>query len=313
MTGSPTPNGYLGLFGQMYCVDLGRALGRYVTHYRMNYFYSTGYGGYTWLLQEGAEERIQRAIAPYTFRLDAKDYLELPEVVENVIRVELPSKARKLYDEMEEELIVEMDKKVVTAASQGAARVKCSQIANGGLYHLPVDDDARTGKRTWTDLHTAKIEAVEELVAELQGSPALVVYEFEHDLARLQKAFPDAPHIGGKVNAAKSGELIRDWNLSKIPVLLVHPQTVSHGLNMQKGTAHTIIWHSLTDNFEYVEQLIKRLARQGSTQKRIFVHYIVARKTVDEAKLRNIKRKDRTQAGFLAALKEYVKERNNER
>jgi SNF2 family DNA or RNA helicase len=305
LTGSPTPNGYLGLFGQIFCVDFGRALGRYVTHYRNNYFYSSGYGGYTWLLQAGAEERIQKAITPYVFRLDAKDYMELPAIVENVIRVELPKAAMKVYKDLEDELITELEDKVVTAASTGAAHIKCSQVANGGLYFMPQDNDQRTGRRTWKDIHSVKVEAVEELVAELQGSPAMVVYEFEHDLARLQKAFPDAPHIGGGVGDVK--QILKDWNEDKLPVLLVHPAAVSHGLNMQYGSAATIIWHSLTYNYEHAEQLVQRLARQGSKQKNIFVHYIVARNTIDEVKLRALRKKEKTQTSFLNALKEYAK------
>src|SRR6266436_505765 len=227
----------------------------------MEYFRPLDRFGWTWALKSGSEKRIEEKIAPYVFRLDAEDYLKMPKVVENVLRVELPSEARKVYDEMENEMITELERHTVIAVSTGAAAIKCAQIANGGLYH-----ETTSEKRTWTDLHTAKIEAVEEIVEELQGSPCLVVYDFKHDLARLQKAFPKAPYIGGGVGPAVSESIITAWNRDEIPVLLVHPQTVSHGLNLQYGTAHHIIWHSLTYDRELYDQLIRRLRRQGSRQ-----------------------------------------------
>ena len=164
------------------------------------------------------------------------------------------------------------------------------------------------GKRTWADLHTAKIDATLELIEELQGSPCLVVYDFKHDLQRLQLALrhefgeggftaAPVPYIGGGVNAKDSKEILRRWNEDDIPVLLVHPQTVSHGLNMQKGSARHIIWHSLIYDYEIYQQLNRRLIRQGSKQDRIFVHHIVARNTVDEAKLSALRRKAKSQAG----------------
>jgi SNF2 family DNA or RNA helicase len=305
LTGSPNPNGYLDLFGQLFVVDLGRALGRYITHYRQQFFTPLDRMGWAWKLKPGADKQIQEAISPYVFQLQAADYLKLPELVENVVRVDLPKEARRVYDELEEELIVELESgDTVLAVSSGVAAMKCAQVANGGLYH---DKIPGVLARTWSNLHTAKIEAVEEILAELSGQPAMVVYDFEHDLARLQKALPEWPHIGGGVSSAESKRLIDAWNADELPGLLVQPLTVSHGLNLQKGSAQHIIWHSLIYDFERFEQLIHRLRRQGSRHAKIFNHLIVARGTVDEAKLRALRRKEKTQTGFLAALKEYAK------
>lgn len=327
LTGSPNPNGYLDLFGQIYILDLGRALGRYISHFRFNYFTPLDKFGWTWVMKKSvwllkgqvveedtpkakrvsAEVAIQQAIAPYIFRLDAGDYLKLPKFVPNMVRVELPPNARKIYNAMEEQMIAEIENHTVLAVSKGVALGKCAQIANGGLFHME-EDAGQFGQRTWTNIHEAKIEAVLDLVEELQKSPVLVVYDFKHDLDRLLTALgKDTPYIGGGVNATKSKNIIAAWNADMIPVLLAQPKTISHGLNMQYGTAHHIIWHSLTYDREEYDQLNKRLLRQGSRQKNIFVHHIIARDTTDEARMAALKKKGNQQQAFLDALRAYTK------
>lgn len=314
LTGTPTPKSYLDLFGQIYTIDLGRALGRFITHYRFQYFTPLDRFGWQWVLKAGAEKQIQEAVAPYVFQLDPGDYAKLPELIESIARVDLPAKARKVYDEIEEEMITELTgNHVVTAVSTGAAYAKCAQIANGGLYHDAADKDT-WGRRTWSNLHDAKLETVVDIVDELNGVPTLIVYEFLHDLDRLRRAFgADTPYIGGGVNEKKSGEIIDRWNRSELPVLLVHPLTISHGLNMQYGAGQHVIWHSLTWDWEAYDQLNRRLRRSGSQHKNIFVHLVVATDTVDEAKLRALRVKEKRQRQFLAALKEYALSRKNAR
>jgi SNF2 family DNA or RNA helicase len=311
LTGSPNPNGYLDLFGQIYILDLGNALGRYITHYRTQYFYPTGYGGYTWMLQPGADKRIQAAIKPLTMRLAAEDYIQMPEVVPNVIRVELPEKARKVYDEMEEEMFTTLEGgATVTALSAGAASVKCRQVANGGLYHMYDPANPSVGKREFTNLHLEKVDAVRELADELNGAPLLVAYEFEHDLARLRAAFgKNVPYIGGGVTPTQCKFIEAEWNKDKIPVLLGHPAAMGHGLNFQEGSCQHIVWHSNTWDYELYDQFIRRVRRSGNKHKQVFVHHIVARDTIDEAMLRAIKAKRRTQNALLDALKTYIKVR----
>jgi SNF2 family DNA or RNA helicase len=307
LTGKPIPRSYLDLFGQIYVIDGGRALGRFVTHYRQQFFFPVDKMGWEWKLKEGAEELIQRAIAPYIFQLAPGDYKEIP-IVENVIRIDLPAKARKIYDEMEEELIVQLDNRAIIAASAGVAAGKCAQIANGGLYHHQTEE-ADWGRRTWVDIHEAKTEAVVELVEELQGAPCLIVYDYKHDLARLKRALGNPPHVGGGVSPKESDRIIDGWNRDEFPVVLVHGQSVAHGLNLQYGTARNIIWHSITYDREIYDQLNMRLARQGSKHASIFVHFIVAVNTVDVPKMRALKSKGRVQDEFLAALKNYAEER----
>lgn len=306
LTGTPVPNGYLDLFSQIYALDCGNALGRYVTHFRMQFFYQTGYGGYTWLLRPGAEKLIEEKIKDLVLRLDAKDYIEMPEVVNNIIRIELPAAARKIYEALEDEMIATLkDDAVVTVASAGALSIKCRQIANGGIYA----DSEDGGLRYAQNVHEAKTEAAVDLVNELSGQPVLIMYEFEHDRDRLLKAFgKNTPYIGGGVSPLRSQEIVNDWNAGKVPVLLGHPAAMGHGLNLQHAGNH-IVWYGLTYDMEIYEQTIRRIRRQGSKHASVFVHHIIARATVDEAIMRALKKKGRVQDNFLAALREYAKER----
>jgi len=301
LTGSPAPNGLLDLFGQIYILDGGAALGRVITHYRMNYFDNPDKLGWQWVPRKGAPEVIYEKLRPLVLRMEAKDYLELPELINNTVEVTLPARAKKVYDQMESTLLAAVDDNLVVAANAAAATSKCRQIANGGIYH-------GDGKE-WTDIHDQKIGTVAEIVEELQGKPCLVAYEFDHDLARLRTVFPEAPHIGGGVSANRFREIERSWNAGEIPVLLAQPQSVAHGLNLQ-GTGATIIWHSLTWNLEDYDQFIRRVWRQGQKE-RVVVHHIVAKDTVDEAIMKLLLKKDKTQRALLDALKEYVaKERS---
>ena len=307
LTGSPAPNGLLDLFGQVFVLDLGESLGRYITHYRMKYFNQVGFGGFTWVPKLGADKEIYKKLAPYVLHMSAEDYLDLPPLLgvlpgtkenpANIVEVELPAKAMKIYREMERLLIAKLESGEVTAANASVAAGKCRQIANGGVYGATTEDR--------TNIHTAKIEAVQELVEELQGTPALVAYEFQHDLDRLRTAFPDAPVLGGGVTNREFRAVEARWNAGEIPVLLAQPQSVAHGLNLQGTKAH-VIWHSLTHNLEFYEQFIDRVHRQGQ-EHRVLVHHIVAKGTVDEAIIKAVSKKDRTQQALLTALREHYR------
>lgn len=301
LTGSPAPNGLLDLFGQIYIIDLGMALGKYVTHYRSKYFYPTGFGGYEWRLQEGADKLIHKAVKPLTLRLAAEDYLELPKLIINDIYVDLDEKSREIYDEMEEDLIAAVARREIVASSAAVASNKCSQIANGGIY----DAD---GKAHF--IHGLKADVVDELVGELNGSPALIAYEFGHDLERLRAVLgKDVPYIGGGVSTKRATVLEAEWNRGELPVLLGQPASIAHGLNIQEAGNH-IIWHSLTWNFEFYDQFIKRVLRQGNLHKSVYVHRIIARNTVDEVKIMALNNKQRTQKDLFDALKNYFKRKS---
>jgi SNF2 family DNA or RNA helicase len=301
LTGSPAPNGLLDLFGQVFILDLGHALGRFITKYRSTYFDPTGFGGYTWVPREDTPQKIYAKLKPLVLRMSAKDLLELPELIFNRVEVELPPTARKQYDAMEELLLMELEEGVITAANAAVASGKCRQIANGGIY---VDKE---GVREAVHLHEAKIDAVAELVESMQGTPTLVAYEFDHDRARLQKRFPGVPYLGGGVTSKEFKRVEAAWNAGDIPVLLAQPQSVAHGLNLQ-GTHASIISHSLTWNLEDDEQLIRRIWRQGQKE-RVVVHRVVAKDTIDEAILQMLRRKDKTQTALLDALKTHLRRR----
>lgn len=307
LTGSPAPNGLLDLFGQIFILDGGAALGRFITHYRMNYFDPTGYGGYTWVPRPGAEEAIYSRLKPLVLRMSAADYLDLPPYIPNTIRIDLPDKAKKVYEQMETALITQVEEDVLTAANASVASGKCRQIANGGIYKADMGGSGRES----LEIHEAKLDAVEEILEELGGKPALIAYEFDHDRDRLLKRFgKDIPYIGGGVPQKRFREIEAEWNEGKIPILLAQPQSVAHGLNLQ-GTGAAVIWHSLTWDLENYEQLIRRVWRQGQKE-RVVVHHIVARGTVDEVILRTASaggKKDRTQQALLEALKSHLKGR----
>jgi superfamily II DNA or RNA helicase len=189
LTGSPAANGLMDLFGQIYALDLGQRLGRYITHYRFTYFNPSGYGGYTWLPKAESEQAIKEKLSDLALSMRAEDYLELPPLIEENIWVDLPPKARKAYDDMEDELIMLLDSDEVTAANAAVASGKCRQIASGGAYLDKHDEE----KRRSVKVHDAKTEALVDLVDELQGSPLLIAYEFHHDLERIREALGDIP------------------------------------------------------------------------------------------------------------------------
>ena len=307
LTGSPAANGLLDLFAQCFVLDQGRTLGPYISHYRMKYF-TQGYDGFSWNLKEGADQEIYTRIKPLALRMAAEDYLDMPKVIENNIKVSLPENVMRVYLQLENDLIARLDKKVVVAANAAAASMKCRQVANGGIY---IDPEVQalvklpTSQREWVHLHEAKLDALEELLEELQGSPLLVAYDFEHDLDRLQGRFgKDVPYIGGGVSIKRSKELETRWNSGELPLLLGQSTSLAHGLNLQ-GACHHVAWHSLTWDFEVYDQFIRRVRRQGQQEKRVFVHHLLASGTIDEVILMALKSKDRGQQALFNALKTY--------
>jgi len=320
MTGTPNPNGYLDLFGQIYLLDLGAALSPYYSHYRNTYFYSVDKFGWKWNLMPGADQLIQRQIKPLILCLDDKDYIKLPRFVgtagdatEHQIRVELPPDARRIYDQLEEDMIARVGGETVLAVNAGVVTQKCAQVANGGIYYdeAPGADLRERAPRRTVQLHDAKTEALQELIDELNGASLLVLYDYHHDLERLAAAFfprvplKDVPYIGGQVTDRRTAELCDRWNANQLPLLLGHPAAMGHGLNLQDGGQH-ICWYSIPWDLELYDQTNRRVRRSGSRHARVFVHHLVAEATVDVAKMAALRRKDKTQRGLLDALREYI-------
>lgn len=306
LTGSPAANGLMDLFGQCYMLDQGRTFGPYITHYQRTYF-DKGWDGFSWELKPEADKKIYERVKPLALRMSAADYLEMPALIENNIYVQLPQEARRVYDEMENDLLAGIDDKLVTAANAAVASGKCRQIANGGIYHgaeLLDLVEGRHVKREWTNLHTAKVDALADLIEELQGAPLLVAYDFNHDLDRLRtKLGKDVPYCGSGVSMKAMGEIEKQWNAGKLSVLLAHPLTIAHGLNLQEDAQH-VAWHSLTWDYELYDQFIRRILRQGNTHKHVFCHHILAEDTIDDlVMLPTIKSKRSGQNALFDALK----------
>jgi SNF2 family DNA or RNA helicase len=213
-----------------------------------------------------------------------------------------------VYDELEADLVSKIKTKIVTASNAGVAILKCRQVAAGGLYLDPplagLDGRVRkAGPREWVGVHEAKTDALAELVEELEGAPLLVAYEFVHDLARINKALGyEVPYLGGGVNDKEADRLVDLWNADKLPVLLGHPQSIGHGLNLQGGACADVCWFSVTWDRDLYEQFIGRVARPGNKAKRVTNHRLIAKDTVDEDVIIALKNKDRIQQALFNAL-----------
>ncbi len=291
LTGTPAPNGLLDLYGQIYILDLGATLGRSLTQYRNKWFYQTGFGGFTWMPRPGAEEEIYDALRPYVMRLAAEDYLEMPDLITTDIVTKLPGKALKIYNQLVNDLVVKLQEGVLTASNSGVLTMKLRQVSNGIAY---VDGDKES------QIHTAKADALEELIDELQGNPLLVAYTFTSEARYLADRF-DAPVLGGGTSAAAASRLVSQWNDGSLPVLLVHPASAGHGLNLQEGGRH-IAWFGGTWDLEHYDQTIRRLWRQGQ-EKPVHVYHLIASE-IDRKIFAVLRGKTRRQNAMFEALKE---------
>lgn len=296
LTGTPVPNGIGDLFGQIFILDLGHALGRYVTHFRNKYFHTEGWDKYTYIPNTGSFDAIVDRVDPLVMRMSAHDYLQMPEVVDLNVYVDMNVNAWNVYRGIEDDFITKIDEGVIVAANAAVAGGKCRQIANGGLYINPEHD--------WVETHTEKLDALADLLEELGGAPTLVMYEFNHDLKRLLRRFgAGIPYLGGGTSTAQADRYISDFNKGHIPVMFCHPASMAHGLNLQE-VCHHIIWLGITWNLEHYDQSIARINRQGQ-KNTVFNYHIIARDTLDEKVLSVLGQKDRTQRAVFAALTTY--------
>lgn len=309
LTGSPRPRNYLDLHGQVFLMDLGLTLGQYLTHYRNNYFFPTGYQMREWEILPGADKQIDALVAPMVMRLDARDYLKLPKEMERTHRVELPAKARIEYDKIENSLMSTLF--TAPLVSSASARSKCCQIANGSCY-LDSDPDERfTKARPFKEIHTAKVDALVDLVNELQGEPLLVGIGYRHDVEAIRKALgKDVPVINGSTTRSQAADYIERWNKGQLPLLLGHPASMGHGLNLQKFNAQNVAYFDISDSYDTYDQFYQRVARQGNSSAFVMKHHFVAMDTVDVPKMRNLREKATGQNAFLAAMKKYSEERH---
>lgn len=323
LTGSPASNGLLDLFGQAFILDLGKSFGPHFTHFRWNFFYPSDMkSDYpVWLPKDGAEELIYARMKDLALRIPAKGNLKMPELIPNTIKLELDDKSREVYDQMENEYFAVLDNlksrgaDLVTAPTAAAANMKCRQLATGAVYEDKVDPltgQPRTGNRKWHRLHELKIEALGDLRDELQGQQLMIVYWFGHDLVRIKEYFAkqygkdyDLAVIGGGVSDKRALRFEDEWNARTLQDIAVHPQSMAHGLNFQKGGAHHIAFFTIDYDYELYDQIVRRLWRGGNPADRVFSHHFIVEDTVEEAEMASLRGKRRTQDAFNLALEEY--------
>jgi SNF2 family DNA or RNA helicase len=306
LTGTPSPNSLMDLYSQTYIVDKGVSLGKNITAYRNRFFYPSHFRNFVeWQPKSGADKMIQCAIAPLVQRIDAETNLDLPELINHTIKIDLPAELQQTYDGLEKQLFAEIENEQFVLASSASAYNACRQFANGRMYKPPepLSLAPKGPDRDVIQLHDLKSQALKELVGELQGKPLLVAYHYKHDLAQLREVWRKAPVIGGGTTAKEGAAIVRRWNAGEIPILLGHPQSMSHGLNLQQG-GRDVAWFSLTDNLENYLQFVRRIYRQGAPGV-TRVHHLIVRKTVDEAIQKRLESKDRSQRALLNALARY--------
>lgn len=298
LTGTPAPNGLIDLFAQMYLVDEGQRLGKTVTAYRDRFFRPGKRNGdivYTYELkapQNETEQQISDLISDITISMTAEDYLKMPDKIMLYDYVDLAPKVLAMYRDFEKEQILELinSDEPISAASAAALSNKLQQFANGAIY------DA---ERNVKDLHNEKLDKLEELVEAANGEPVLIAYSYKHDLGRIMQKLKAYKPV-----KLEKPEHIADWNAGKIPVLVMHPASAGHGLNLQKG-GHNIIWFGNTWSLELYQQFNARLYRQGQG-KPVTIHHIVTRGTIDEKIIKSLDGKRETQDGLMESIKELM-------
>ncbi len=288
LTGTPAPNSLADMFSQIYLLDDGQALGNTIGKFRDRWMRRGGFENRQWLLRDDSIESLQQLIAPMCLYQSAVEHLDMPELIVNEIAVELPPEARKIYRSMEDAMFAEIDDDPLLAMNSGAKYNACRQIANGNVY---VDGDARS-------VHSAKADALRDLIEELNGKPLLVGYQFKHDIYGY-------PSIDGSTSRNKSRSLINSFSRGELPVLACQTQALSHGVDGLQGACSDICWVGLTDSGEVHSQFNARVYRQGQVEKHVRIHYLIASNTVDRAIMRRLHNKDQSQKSLLESIKEY--------
>lgn len=288
LTGTPRPNSLLDLWPQMYLLDMGQRLGRFIGGYRERFFVPDKRNReiiYSYKPREGAEEKIYELISDICISMKAVDHLNMPPIISNTIEVRMSLKEQGLYDEFQRNMVLQLEGEELDALNAAALSSKLTQMANGAVY----GED----KRVFA-IHDRKLDALEDLIEAATGQPLLVAYWFKHDLERIQKRFPATRVIDKPQD-------IDDWNAGKIPVALIHPASAGHGLNLQEGGS-TVVWFGLTWSLELYQQLNARLWRQGQRHT-VVIQHIVTTGTQDEDIMAALSRKDLGQEAMYRAVK----------
>ncbi|MFB0845750.1 SNF2-related protein [Paenibacillus oleatilyticus] len=293
LTGTPAPNSLMDLWPQIYLLDQGERLGKTITGFRDRYFNPgarSGHVVYEWKQKKEAEQRIYETIADIAVSMKAEDWLELPERIDRIVPVRLSQEARELYKKLERDLLLEYVDADVVANTAAVLSNKLRQMASGAVY----DED-----RGVKEIHKAKLDALEDIIEAAQGKPVMVFYDFKHSFERIQQRFPQARTLR---KGQDGNEDIRAWNNDEIPLLLLHPKSAGHGLNLQESSCQTIVWYDQIWSLEEDQQANARVHRQGQTR-RIVVMRLVAEGTMDEETVDALERKATGQNELMEAVK----------
>lgn len=291
LTGTPSSNGLMDLWAEYRILDLGQRLGRYITHYREEYFLPDKRNAnviFSWKLKPFAEDLIYERITDITISMKAIDYLKMPELIINEVKVDLDEQDKKVYKALKDDMLVDLKGAEIDAVNAAVLSNKLLQMSNGAIY----DED-----RNVVVVHDKKLDALEDLIEQANGKNVLVAYWFKHDLERIKSRF--------KCREILNDSDIRDWNNGLIQVGLIHPASAGHGLNLQTGGS-ILIWFGLTWSLELYEQTNARLWRQGQKQN-VVIHHIITKNTIDEDVMDALKRKEHTQNALIEAVKAEVR------
>lgn len=294
LTGTPAPNGLMDLWSQMFLIDGGHRLGRFIGQYRDRYFKPGDRNGaiiYNYRIMENSHDRIYAAIQDIVISMKAADYLEMPPVIYNPVEIHMPPEISQMYYDFEREQVLEIfgqeDIAEISAVNAAALSNKLLQFANGAMY----DEDRKVH-----EVHKLKLEACKELIEDANGQPVLIAYAYQHDRDRLLQAL-------AKYNprVMKTPQDENDWNAGLVPVMMMHPASGGHGLNLQAG-GHRIIWFGHTWSLELQQQFDARLNRQGQ-EHRVIINKLVTMGTIDQDVLNAQHNKARTQDDLINAVK----------
>lgn len=295
LTGTPAPNNLIDIWAQIYLLDKGKRLGDGITKFREAYF-NRAFNGHGYEIRSKAdEETIFKAISDICISMAAKDYIDMPERVDNIIKIKLNAAHQKMYDAFEEEQILNIADEEITAINAAALTNKLLQFANGAVYNnLSVDENGKLAAREYKVVHDEKLDKLEELIDAAQGKPVLVFYSYKHDLIRIKKRFPGAREL-------KTSQDQKDWNAGKIEILIAHPASAGHGLNLQAG-GNIIVWFGLPWSLELYQQANARLYRQGQLHT-VIIHHLIIKGTMDEQVLKVLAGKATLQNALMAYVK----------
>ena len=287
LTGTPSSNGLMDLWAEFRVLDLGERLGRYITHYRNEYFLPDKRNGaiiFSYKPQINAEERIYRRLADMTISMKSTEYLKMPELILNELEINLDEEDQMKYKKFKKEMVMTIQEKEIDAINAASLSNKLIQLANGSIY----DEDKK-----FYEVHNKKLDKLEEIIESANGKPVLVAYWFKADKERIEKRF--------KVREIKTADDIKQWNMGMINLALIHPASAGHGLNLQSGGS-TLVWFSLTWSLELYQQTNARLYRQGQKDT-VVIHHLITKNTIDEDIMKSLKRKDKTQEALMRAVK----------